>query len=143
MFKRISVWLVLMIVISMALVACGGEEGGEVVTSSKIEVPVYPGAQPGSEKFKPGLDNATEEFKSLSPGFNVESNLYLIPTASDDDIYNFFNDALKNLGEGTKSQTSGGVAKFQWMTENQEVTVYHLPDSAGVENMLIVLNAWK
>jgi hypothetical protein len=47
------------------------------------------------------------------------------------------------LGEGVKSQTSDGAAKFQWMTENQEVTVYHLPDPAGKENMLIVLNAWK
>jgi hypothetical protein len=142
MYKRISVLLVLMMVISMTLAACGVEEGGEVVTSSKIEVPVYPGAQPGPDKLKPGLDQATEEFKSLSPGFNVESNLYLIPTATDD-VYKFYNDALKDLGEGVKSQTSDGVAKFQWMTENQEVTVYHLPDPAGEENMLIVLNAWK
>jgi len=143
MYKRISVLLVLMTVISMTLAACGVEEGGEVVTSSKIEVPVYPGAKPGPDKLKPGLDQATEEFKSLSPGFNVESNLYLIPTATDDDVYKFFNDALTDLGEGVKSQTPDGVAKFQWMSENQKVTVYHLPDPAGVENMLIVLNAWK
>lgn len=123
----------------MALVSYSGEEGGEVVPASKIEVPVYPGAQPGPEKYKPGLDQTTEEFKSLSPAYNVESNLYLIPTATDDEVYEFFNDVLNNLGEGIKSQTSGGVAKFQWMTENQEVTVYHLPDEAGVENILIVL----
>ena len=127
----------------MTLSACGVEEGGEVVTSSKIEGPVYPGAQPGPDKLKPGLDHATEEFKGLSPGFNVESNLYLIPTATDDEVYEFFNDAIEDLGEGVKSQTSDGPAKFQWVTENQEVTVYHLPDPAGEENMLIVLNAWK
>ena len=89
-YKRISVLLVLMMVISTALAACGVEEGGEVVTSSKIEGPVYPGVQPGPDKLKPGLDHATEEFKGLSPGFNVESNLYLIPTATDDEVYEFF-----------------------------------------------------
>ena len=146
MYKRISVMLVLLIVLSLSLTACSSGEVAEDTgeTSTKIEAPIFPDAIPDSGKYKAGLDKATEEFRALSPDFNVESNIYIIPSVTSDDVYNFYNDAFKEpLGEGTKSQTEGGNIKFQWTTENQEVTVYHLPDPTGAENVLIVLNAWK
>jgi len=144
MNKRLYLSLILVLISSPILSACSGsEEVNTSATSTKLEVPVFPDAIPDPGKYQDVFQKVFEEFRSLRPDFNIESNIYLIPSVNSDDVFTFFNDALKNLEEGQKDQTAEGVGKFQWMTDTQVVTIYHLPDPTGAENILIVLNAWK
>ena len=161
MNKRLSVLVFVVLTASLLLAACGGGSSASntgstdntASTGSSVpSVPAYTDGTPASgDQYTALVEKMKSSAKSSIEGkvggtYNVDGAAYTV-TTSQDDVFKFYTDALKDWKINTGVQDVGnGVVFNSWTddTNSKIVYVYYLADPvAGSGNLVITLSLWK
>jgi hypothetical protein len=137
MYKRIFIFGVLAVILTLVLATCGG-------TPEKAEVPLFPQATPDTGVYEDLRQKSEDGEKAAIPEMNIEINAYTT-TASLDEVLSFYNNTLADWGTAERTdEPESKMTQMKWVKDNQQVfTLFYVPSGAvGEDTVLMIEQSW-
>jgi len=137
MKQRLHITLLLVIITTLILTACGG-------ASAKADIPLFPGATLDTGTYEQVRKGAEDQEIATSPEMNIEVKAYTT-TASLEEVESYYNEQLADwtMAERSEDPTSNMVFMKWTLEEEQAFVIFYVPSGAiGADTVLMIEQAW-